>query len=90
MAKQHRPDNMPRLTPMAYQIDIDKLRGLRKSKNISRVEMAHLAGTSAHTYSRWENGAIVPFEEEYALLIAALGCEHDYLLTDQPNPKFWA
>ena len=90
MTKRHRPEETPRLTPMVYQIDTDKLRELRKSRNISRVEMARMAGTSAHTYSRWENGAIVPFEEEYALLIAALGCEHDDLLTDQPNPKFWA
>ena len=90
MAKLHRPEEMPRLTPMAYQIDTDKLRELRKSKDISRVDMARLAGTSAHTYSRWENGAIVPFEEEYAQLVAALGCDPEDLITDQPNPKFWA
>lgn len=77
------------MTPMPYQLDVEKLRALRKRKNLSRTELARLAQTSAHTYSRWENGSIVPFEEEYALLIQALGCGHDDLLTDQPNPKFW-
>ena len=90
MAKLHRPEEAPRLTPMAYQINTEKLRELRKSKEISRVEMARMAGASAHTYSRWENGGIVPFEEEYARLVEALGCAYDDLLTDQPNPKFWA
>lgn len=79
----------PRMTPIPYQLDTEKLRELRKAKGLSRVELARLAGASAHTYSRWENGSIVPFEEEYALLIAALGVEHDELLTNQPNPKLW-
>ena len=89
MSQRHRPEESPRMTPMPYQIDVEKLRALRKRKNLSRTELARLAGTSAHTYSRWENGSIVPFEEEYAQLIAVLGCAHDDLLTDQPNPKFW-
>lgn len=87
MAQRREPQ--PRMTPIPYQLDVEKLRALRKARGLSRVELAKLAGTSAHTYSRWENGSIVPYEEEYALLLAVLEVEHDELLTDQPNPKFW-
>ncbi len=85
---QHR-EPPPRMTPIPYQLDVEKLRALRKAKGLTRVELAKLAGTSAHTYSRWENGSIVPYEEEYALLIAVLEVGHDELLTDQPNPRLW-
>lgn len=87
MAQRREPQ--PRMTPIPYQLDVEKLRALRKARGLSRVELAKLAGTSAHTYSRWENGSIVPYEEEYALLLAVLEAEHDELLTDQPNPRFW-
>lgn len=87
MARHREPP--PRMTPLPYQLDVEKLRALRKSKGLSRIELAKLAGASAHTYSRWENGSIVPFEEEYALLTAALGVERDELLSDQPNPRLW-
>ena len=90
MAQRRRPESEPRLTPMAYQIDAEKLRELRKKKNISRIELARMANISAHTYSRWENGSLVPYEEEYARLTQALDCSAEDLLTDLPNPKFWA
>lgn len=89
MAEHRGPESTPRLTPMPYQLDTERLRALRRAKGLSRIDLARLAETSSHTYSRWENGSIVPYEEEYAKLIAALGVEHDALLTDQPNPRFW-
>lgn len=89
MTEHRDPSSFPRMTPMPYQLDTEKLRALRKAMGLKRPDLARLAGTSAHTYSRWENGSIVPHEEEYANLIAALGLAHDDLLTDQPNPKFW-
>ena len=89
MAEHRGPESTPRLTPMPYQLDTERLRALRKAKGLSRIDLARLAETSSHTYNRWENGSIVPYEEEYAKLIAALGVEHDALLTDQPNPRFW-
>lgn len=90
MSASRDPNPIPRrLTPMPYQLDTEKLRALRKGMGLSRPDLAKLAQTSAHTYSRWENGSIVPFEEEYNKLIEALGIDRDVLITDQPNPKFW-
>ena len=90
MSELHTPDPLSRRpTTMPYQLDTEKLRTLRKGMGLKRPDLAKLAGISAHTYSRWENGSIVPYEEEYAKLIAVLGVDHDELLTDQPNPKFW-
>ena len=89
MAKRHTPEELAEPMPMPYCINTERLRNMRRERELGRVDLAKMAQTSALTYSRWENGAVVPSYEEFDLLIAALGCAREDLLTDEPNPKYW-
>lgn len=51
----------------------EKLRNLRKLKNISQQEMAKIIGTDASNYSRKERGEVRIFDDEWEKIASVLG-----------------
>jgi len=69
----------------------EKLRNLRKLKNISQQEMAKIIGTDASNYSRKERGEVRIFDDEWVKIARVLGVSAEDLknegheLSDQYN-----
>lgn len=51
----------------------EKLRNLRKLKNMSQQEMAKIIGTDASNYSRKERGEVRIFDDEWEKIVSVLG-----------------
>ena len=57
----------------------DKLKKLRKNKNLTQQQMADEFGINRVSYARWENGSRKPSSENLIKLVAILGTTFDYL-----------
>ena len=63
----------------------DRLRQLRKQKNLSQTEMAKLAGLRFMHYGRYERGEFQPKANALKRLADALGVSGDYLMEGTPE-----
>ena len=53
-------------------MDIKNLKEIRKSKGLTKVEIARKVGVSITAYSNWENGTSEPNEDNYIKLVEIL------------------
>ena len=61
----------------------EKVRNLRKGKYMSQAELAERIGVSSRTVISYETGKSYPKQREiYADLAKILGCEQNYLMTE--------
>ena len=58
----------------------ERLRELRKEKNLSTTQVGKSIGVSHATISRWENGLVSPPIEHLYSLAIFFGVSSDYLL----------
>ena len=58
----------------------DKLKELRKNKNLTQTELSNIINVKQGTYSRWENGKLEPTLENIVKLAKALDTSTDVLL----------
>src|ERR1700722_16949790 len=63
----------------------DRLRQLRKQKNLSQTELAKLAGLHFMHYGRYERGESQPKADALKRLADALGVSGDYLMEGMPE-----
>ena len=52
----------------------------RQAAGLNQIEFAELCGTTQQTVSRWENARMMPREEVYPDIAAALGVDYEYLV----------
>ena len=61
----------------------EKLRTLRTTKGLSQEQLARSVGITLRAYSDYENNGIYPRKREmYSKLAEVLGCDVNYLLTE--------
>lgn len=58
----------------------ERLKQLRKEKNLTQLELANKTGVNRVTYTNWENGNREPSLDKIVELAANLNCTIDYLL----------
>lgn len=63
-----------------------RIRALREAQGLSQEDLAHLAGVTTKTISRWENGKHSGYGGNLKALAQALGVEQREILGDQPAP----
>lgn len=65
----------------------DKLKQLRKNKNISQYDLANDLNISRSVVAKWETGLTLPSEESILLLMNYFNVSRDELLVDNENEK---
>lgn len=64
----------------------EKLKALRAEKNLSQVEVASRIGMSRRAYIAYEQDGVYPRKREiYYKLAEVLGCDPNYLLTENDD-----
>lgn len=61
-------------------VEKTKLAAVRKSRNLTQLQLAEKAGVTQKDISRWEQGAIQPGTENLKKLATALDCKIDDLV----------
>ena len=62
----------------------EKIKELRKSKNVSQEELAFDLGVSRQTINKWEANAVQPSMESITALCKYFGVKYDYFFGDGP------
>ena len=64
----------------------DKIKALRKSKNLTQEALGQMIGVSKRTIINYEKGTSYPQDHEiYAKLASALECDENYIKTENEN-----
>ena len=64
----------------------EKVKKLRKERNMSQAELAKALGVSTRSVQSYEQGDSYPRRREmYDRLASALGCDRNYLLTEESS-----
>lgn len=66
---------------------MNKLRTLRKNKNLTQKELSYRSGVHRVSIARYEKGKISPNTDTAAKLARALGCTIDELLGETKDPN---
>ena len=62
----------------------EKIKNLRKSKNLNQIQLANAIGVSLRTIRGWEIEGRYPKQHElYQKLADVLGCDVSYLMTEE-------
>lgn len=61
----------------------EKLKLLRKERNITQEELAELLSVSRQAVSKWESGTGYPETEKLLIISKGLNVSLDYLLLDE-------
>lgn len=64
---------------------MNRLKELRKNKNLKQSDVAKAIFTSQQNYSRYENGSVEPDYEILKRLASFFGVSIDYILGKEPN-----
>lgn len=67
---------------MAKTFSGTKLQALRRTRNLSRTELAAAVGRGMDAVGTWERGTSEPHFGAFLALLEVLNCEADDLLTD--------
>ena len=64
----------------------EKVKTLRKTKDMSQTQLAQAVGVSLRTVAGWENEGRYPKQHElYQKLADTLGCDVSYLMTEEES-----
>lgn len=64
----------------------DKIKALRKNKNLTQEALGNMIGVSKRTIINYEKGTSYPQDHEiYAKLASALECDENYIKTENEN-----
>jgi len=58
----------------------ERLKELRKEKNLSTIELGKIVDVSSSTISRWESEIIIPSIEHLKTIATYFGVSADYLI----------
>ncbi len=65
----------------------EKLKAIRKEKNISQEQLSEMLNVSRQAVSKWESGASYPETEKLILISQKLNVSIDYLLNENFSYK---
>ena len=63
----------------------ERLRALRRQKNLSQTELGKIVGLHYTNYGKYERGLAIPSSESLKRLAEALGVTTDYLIDGKAN-----